>query len=109
MGLVYTNQSDASLDSLHHLYKTFVVQSLRRAIQETKLSFAKRIIDLLQLRPGLGGVHAFCRDALLFEGVNLILHQSNQRRHHNGDARVAFISLFALAINLLEGNRGNLE
>lgn len=109
MGLIDTNQSDASLNSLHHLYKTFVVQSLRRAIQETNFSFAKRIVDLLQLRPGLGGVHAFCRDALLFEGVNLILHQSNQRRHNNGDARVTFVSLFALAINLLESNCGNLE
>ena len=109
MRFVHTNQSDSSLDVLHHANESLVVEALRGAVQYSQLTLAEIFIDLLKFIPGLCRVHTLCRDAFSLECIDLIFHQSNQWGDDSGDTGIVSMSLFGQFIDFWKGDGRNLD
>ncbi len=61
-------------------------QALRRHVQEVELAAARAALDGLHLRPVERGVEELGAHAGFLQRRHLVLHERNERRHHDGRA-----------------------
>ena len=88
MGLVDGEQADlaAFVHLVEQRQEARRGHPLRRRIQQRDLAAQHPLLDRVGLLAGQGGVEEVGFDARFVQCADLVVHQRDQRRHHDGDA-----------------------
>lgn len=89
VSLIDGNEADTTGNVFHLLDESLVVEPLRGAVYHPQLAPAQLLVDGLEFVPGFGRVYAVGRYAAPLEGIDLVLHQGEERGDDDGDARLA--------------------
>ena len=89
MRLVDSHKTNSATDVLDLLDECLVVQTLGGAVQDPQVAAHHLVVDGLDFLPGLGRVDAVGGDAAPSQGVDLILHQGDERGDDESDAVAA--------------------
>lgn len=88
MSLVDSYEADTTRNMLHAFNKSLVVQPLRGAIYHAEFTSTELLVDGMQLIGSFARVDTVRRNSTPLEDIDLVLHQGNQGRYNNGDARL---------------------
>ena len=87
MGLIHGNE--AEFNAAQEIAELWEGQAFRRRIEQLETARSCLLLHAVYFGRGQGAVYEGSGDAVGIEGIDLVFHQRDERRHNQGEAAEA--------------------